>query len=42
MRLDKVATIFKLPELLRRGGGVRWLNVAEWVVRSLGATNRRR
>ena len=35
-RLDKVATIFKLPELLRRGGGVRWLNVAEWVVRSLG------
>ena len=36
MRLDKVATIFKLPELLRRGGGVRWLNVAEWVVRSLG------
>ena len=35
-RLDKVASIFKLPELLRHGGGVRWLNIAEWVVRSLG------
>ncbi len=35
-RLDKVATIFKLPGLLRHGGGVRWLNIAEWVVRSLG------
>jgi sugar (pentulose or hexulose) kinase len=33
---DPVATIFKLPELLRRGDGVRWLNTAEWVVRSLG------
>ena len=36
VRFDPVATIFKLPELLRRGPGVRWLNVAEWVVRSLG------
>ena len=36
VRFDPVATIFKLPELLRRGDGVRWLNVAEWVVRSLG------
>jgi sugar (pentulose or hexulose) kinase len=31
-----VATIFKLPALLRCGDGVRWLNVGEWVVRSLG------
>jgi sugar (pentulose or hexulose) kinase len=36
VRFDPVATIFKLPELLRRGDGVRWLNLAEWVVRSLG------
>ena len=36
VRFDPVATIFKLPALLRRGDGVRWLNVAEWVVRSLG------
>ena len=33
---EPVASIAKLPELLRRGDGVRWLNVAEWVVRSLG------
>jgi sugar (pentulose or hexulose) kinase len=33
---NAVATIFKLPALLGDGGGVRWLNVAEWVVRSLG------
>jgi sugar (pentulose or hexulose) kinase len=36
VRFDPVATIFKLPALLRRGDGVRWLNVPEWVVRSLG------
>ena len=36
VRFDPLATIFKLPELLRRGAGVRWLNVAEWVVHSLG------
>jgi sugar (pentulose or hexulose) kinase len=36
VRFDPVATIFKLPELLRRGGGVRWLNLAEWVVHALG------
>jgi sugar (pentulose or hexulose) kinase len=36
VRIDPVATIFKLPGLLRDYPGVRWLNVAEWVVRSLG------
>ena len=36
VRFDPVGTIFKLPELLRRGAGVRWLNVPEWVVHSLG------
>ena len=36
VRFDPVATIFKLPELLRRGDGVRWLNLAEWVVHALG------
>jgi sugar (pentulose or hexulose) kinase len=36
VRFDPVATLFKLPALLRRANGVRWLNVAEWVVRSLG------
>ena len=36
VRFDPVGTIFKLPELLRRGDGVRWLNVPEWVVHSLG------
>ena len=38
VRFDPVATIFKLPELLRRGGGARWLNLAEWVVRPWAAT----
>jgi sugar (pentulose or hexulose) kinase len=33
---NPVATLFKLPEMLRRCDGVRWLNVAEWVVRALG------
>ena len=36
VRFDPVATIFKLPELLRRGAAARWLNLAEWVVRQLG------
>jgi sugar (pentulose or hexulose) kinase len=36
VRFDPVATIFKLPDLLRRGGGVRWLNLGEWVVHALG------
>jgi sugar (pentulose or hexulose) kinase len=36
VRFDPVASIFKLPGLLRHGDGVRWLNIAEWVVRSLG------
>jgi sugar (pentulose or hexulose) kinase len=36
VRFDPVATIFKLPDLLRRGDGVRWLNLAEWVVQALG------
>ena len=36
VRFDPVATIFKLPELLRRGDAARWLNLAEWVVRQLG------
>jgi sugar (pentulose or hexulose) kinase len=33
---NPIATIFKLPGLLRRGAGVRWLNVPEWVVHTLG------
>jgi sugar (pentulose or hexulose) kinase len=33
---NPIATIFKLPGLLRRGAGVRWLNVPEWVVHALG------
>ena len=36
VRFDPVATIFKLPELLRRGDAARWLSLAEWVVRQLG------
>lgn len=36
LRVDPAATIFKLPGLLRHTDGVRWLNLAEWVVRSLG------
>jgi sugar (pentulose or hexulose) kinase len=36
VRFDPVATIFKLPELLRFGRGVRWLNLAEWVIHALG------
>jgi sugar (pentulose or hexulose) kinase len=33
---NPIATIFKLPDLLRRGTGTRWLNVPEWVVHALG------
>jgi len=36
VRFDPLATIFKLPDILRKSDGVRWLNVAEWVVHSLG------
>jgi sugar (pentulose or hexulose) kinase len=33
---NPVATIFKLPGLMRGGEGTRWLNLSEWVVHALG------